>query len=151
MENLKKPHASHPANPRLAAVMYFANYIQQVGSGTLEMVKQCKTHGLPEPDFVSERNLEFKTILARDIFTETVLTQMGLNDRQLKAVKFIKEEGQISNQIYQQINKTTKRTASRDLAALVSKGVLKKTGVTGKGTLYCLRGHKGDKGDTKGT
>ncbi len=151
VEDLKKPHSSHPFNPTLANVLYYGNYIQQIGSGTTEMVRQCKTHGLPEPEFVSVRNLEFKTILARDIYTETTLQQLGLNERQLQAVKYVKETGQISNQIYQEITETTKRTASRDLANLVSLGVFKKTGVTGKGTLYVLRGHKGDKGDIKGT
>ncbi len=81
VEDLKKPHASHPANPTLAAAMYYANYIQQVGSGTMEMVKQCKAHGLPEPEFISGRNLEFKTILARDVFTVYVLKKIGLNER----------------------------------------------------------------------
>jgi len=79
VEDLKKPHSSHPSNPTLANVLYFGNYIQQVGSGTTEMVRQCKEHGLPEPEFVSVRNLEFKTILARDVFTEANLIQMRLN------------------------------------------------------------------------
>jgi len=151
IEDLKKPHSSHPSNPTLANVLYFGDYIQQVGSGTTEMVRQCKKHGLPEPEFVSVRNLEFKTILARDVFTETNLAQMGLNERQLLAVKYVKEKGQISNQIYQDIANVIKRTASRDLLALVKLGIFSKTGVTGKGTFYVLRGHKGDKGDIKGS
>jgi len=152
VEDLKKPHSSHPANPSLASAFYFGNYIQQVGSGTTEMVRQCKEHGLPEPEFVSVRNLEFKTILARDVFTENVLNQLGLNDRQLRAVQFIKEKGEITNRIYQKINSASKRTASRDLAELVYKWVLSKGGTTGKGTFYVLRtrgpyrGHKGAKG-----
>lgn len=151
IEDLKKPHASHPTNPLLATVLYLADYIQQVGSGTLEMIKQCKAQGLPEPDFISIRNLEFKTILSRDIFTEDVLSRIGLNERQFNAVRYIKQQGQISNQIYQKINNITKRTASRDLTELVAFGVLQKTGLTGKGTLYVLRGHKGHEGDKKGT
>jgi len=63
----------------------------------------------------------------------------------------VKEQGQVSNRIYQEINNTTKRTASRDLTNLVSLGIFKKTGVTGKGTLYGLRGHKRDNGDINGT
>ena len=151
VEDLKKPHSSHPSNPTLANVLYFGNYIQQLGSGTTEMIRQCKEHGLPEPEFVSVRNLEFKTILARDIFTEENLSHMGLNERQLQAVKYVKEKGQISNQIYQEINKVIKRTASRDLSSLVTLGIFNKIGITGKGTFYALRGHKGDKGDTKET
>ena len=159
VEDLKITHTSHPANTLLSSVMYYANYIQEAGSGTMEMVRQCKKAGLPEPEFVSVRNLEFKTILPRNVFTSEMLSRIGLNERQLNAVKYMKEHGQITNQIYQELNKTTKRTASRDLTDLVSNGVFQKSGVTGKGTLYELknfsngspRGHKGDKGDTKGT
>ena len=68
-----------------------------------------------------------------------MLSRIGLNERQLNAVKYVKEHGQISNQVYQDLNKTTKRTASRDLADLVSHGVFQKSGVTGKGTLYELK------------
>ena len=145
-EYLKKPHTSFPANPFLANALYLADYAQRAGSGTIEMIKQCKAQGAPDPEFVLIRNVEFRTILPRDVFTEDVLSKIGLNERQLKAVKYVKEKGQISNQIYQEINNTTKRTASRDLTVLVSSSVFKKTGVTGKGTLYTLGGHKGDTG-----
>ena len=139
VEDLKKPHASHPANPRLAAVMYFANYIQQVGSGTLEMVKQCKAQGLPEPDFVSERNLEFKTILARDVLTEEYLKRFGLNERQIKAIKFIKERGEISRKEYVSLVEISPRTAHLDLADLVNKQLL---GSIGKGRSVKYTLHK---------
>jgi len=146
VDDLKKPHTSFPANPSLAHVLYLADYAQKAGSGTLEMMEQCKAQHAPEPEFVSIRNKEFRSILPRDILTESVLAKLRLNERQLIAVKYVKENGRISNQIYQEINRAAKRTASRDLAQLVSLGVFQKTGVTGKGTLYTLRGHKGAKG-----
>jgi predicted HTH transcriptional regulator len=149
VEDLKKPHSSHPSNTTLANVLYFGNYIQQVGSGTTEMVRQCKEHGLPEPEFVSVRNLEFKTILARDLFTESNLIQMGLNERQLQAVDHIKKRGQITNNEYKEMAKVSKATATRDLMELSQKGIIEKTGVTGRGTIYHLKGKgliKGSKG-----
>ncbi len=157
VEDLRKTHTSHPGNPRLASVMFYGNYVQEAGSGTMEIIRQCKEAGLPDPEFVSVRNLEFKTILPRNVFTADLLARMGLNERQLKAVKYIKEHGQISNQVYQDLNKTTKRTATRDLTDLVSHGVLQKSGVTGKGTLYGLKnfsdgsGFKGGSGHGGGS
>ena len=139
VEDLKKPHSSHPSNPTIANVLYFANYIQQVGSGTTEMVRQCRMHGLPEPEFVSIRNLEFKTILARDVFTDDVLVKMGLNERQLQAVKYVKEKGRITNKEYREINNVSKPTATRDLAKLVDMKILKQKGIVGKGTVYTLK------------
>ena len=147
VEDLKKPHASHPSNTSLATVMYFANYIQQAGSGTLEMVKQCKAKGLPEPEFVSERNLEFKAILARDIYTDDILAKLGLNDRQVEAVKFVKIRGRITNKEYQKKFNLKKRQSTDDLKDLEIKGILTRVGTTGKGTYYILKGApKGRKG-----
>jgi predicted HTH transcriptional regulator len=147
VEDLKKPHSSHPSNPTLATVLYFGNYIQQVGSGTTEMVRQCREHGLPEPEFVSVRNLEFKTILARDIYTDDVLTKLGLNERQIEAVKFVKVEGRITNKEYQKKFDLKKRQSTDDLKELEIKGILMRVGTTGKGTYYILKGApKGRKG-----
>ncbi|MFC1807932.1 ATP-binding protein [Candidatus Omnitrophota bacterium] len=147
VEDLKKSHASHPANTTLANVLYFANYIQQVGSGTTEMVRQCKEHGLPEPEFVSVRNLEFRTILARDIYTNDVLAKLGLNERQVEAVKFVKVESRITNKGYQAKFNLKKRQSTDDLKELESKGIFTRIGTTGKGTYYILKGApKGRKG-----
>lgn len=150
VEDLRKPHSSHPSNPTLASVLFFGDYIQQVGSGTTEMIRQCKEHGLPEPEFVSIRNLEFKTILPRDMFTEVALQQLGLNERQLQAVKYVKEKGQITNKEYQKNFGLKKRQATDDLKELESKEIIKKIGTTGRGTYYVLRGANGAKRAPKG-
>lgn len=139
IEDLKKPHASHPANPTLAAVLYFANYIQQAGSGTLEMVKQCKAQGLPEPDFVSERNLEFKAILARDVFTDEFLSRSGLNERQIKAIRFIKGHGEISRKEYVELAEISPRMAHLDLTDMVNKKLIASVG-KGRSVKYILHG-----------
>lgn len=139
VEDLKKPHASHPANPTLATAMYYANYIQQVGSGTMEMVKQCKAQGLPEPEFISERNLEFKTILARDIFTDEFLSCLGLNARQMKAMRFIKEHGEISRKEYVELVAISPRMAHLDLTNMVNKKLITPVG-KGRSVKYILHG-----------
>lgn len=138
LEDLKKPHTSFPNNPLIAGTFYFANYIQRVGSGTMEMVKQCKAHGLPEPEFVSIRDVEFRTILPRDVYTRDVLDKLNLNDRQMKAVQYVKEHGNITNKEYRQKLGLPNRTALRDLSELCVKGILERVGVTGRGTKYVL-------------
>ncbi|MFH1900913.1 MAG: ATP-binding protein [Candidatus Omnitrophota bacterium] len=140
--DLKKPHRSYPGNPLLAEVLYLADYIQRIGSGTIEMVKQCKQAGLPEPEFVNNRGYEFRAILGRDVFTEAFLSRLGLNERQLKAVKYVKEKGNITNALYRRICETSERTATRDLSYLVSLNIFEQRGITGKGTAYILRRHK---------
>ncbi len=139
IEDLKKLHASHPPNTTLASVLYLANYIQQVGSGTTEMVRQCKKHGLPEPEFVSVRNREFRTILARNVYTESNLAYMGFNERQIEAVKYIKEHGEISRKQYVGLVGISPRMAHLDLANLLNKKIIERTG---KGRASRYRLHK---------
>lgn len=56
-----------------------------------------------------------------------------------KAVFYIKEQGRIANSEYQKLCQVAMRTASRDLAELVQKGIILQEGRTGKGTFYTLK------------
>lgn len=138
VEDLRKPHTSYPANPLLANTLYFGSYIQRTGSGTVEMIKQCHDQGAPEPEFVLIRNVEFRTILPRDIYTEDVLAKMGLNERQIKAVNFVKEHGHITNKEYVKLTSVASRQALTDLKSLVEKKVFSAVG-KGRSARYSVR------------
>ena len=58
------------------------------------------------------------------------LEKLGINDRQKKALEFIKEKGSISNKEYQNLNQISRYTASRDLKKLVFEDILR---IVGKG------------------
>ena len=81
--------------------------------------------------------------------TNNYLKSIGLNQRQIQAISYIKKNGKITNKEYQALNKVSKRTASRDLKELVSLNILEKIGTTGKGAYYIIKGTQtGHKGDT---
>lgn len=105
----------------------------------------CKEQGLPEPDFKEEMG-GFSVVFYKDIYTEEHLRKLGLNERQIKAVMYVKERGRITNKEYQEITGIKKRQASEDLRILIEKGIFQKLGTTGKGTYYILRGSKGVEG-----
>lgn len=63
LPQLKFPHGSFPANPLIAEPLYFAGYIERLGTGTLDMIRLCKEAGLNEPEFKQED--VFKTIIWR--------------------------------------------------------------------------------------
>lgn len=114
------------------------------------MQKYCREAGLPEPVF--EEYQGFRVIFRKGLYNEEYLRGLGLNERQIEAFFYVKEKGKITNTEYQEICKTTKRTASRDLKELVSSGIFEQIGTTGKGTEYVLqkgKEHKGDKRDIK--
>jgi predicted HTH transcriptional regulator len=138
IEDLSKSHQSFPANPLIADAFFKADYIQQAGSGTKEMVKLCRTTKLPEPVFESHRGI-FKTVIYRDIHTEDMLKKAGLNDRQIKAVLYAKQKGSITNKEFQSVCEVSKRTATRDLTELIKLNILKMTGKKGAGAVYTLK------------
>ena len=51
LEKLRTAHSSVPANPLLAEPLYLAEYIERMGTGTLDMIRRCAEAGLPEPEF----------------------------------------------------------------------------------------------------
>lgn len=146
VENLKQKHESIPRNPLLFKQFFWVKYVEDVGGGTLDMLNECKEWGIPDPEF-EDTGTAIIVTFRKSIFTPEILSKFGLNERQIKAVNYVKEKREITNAKYQAINKTTKKTATRDLAELVKKALLVRQGKTGKGVFYILnpavRGHKG--------
>jgi ATP-dependent DNA helicase RecG len=102
------------------------------------MIERCGEAGLPSPDF-EERASQFVATLWRDWLTDEVIDALKLNDRQKKAILFIKQNGSITNKQYQKLTKITDRTALRDIKELINKKVLHKIGTTGRATHYVIR------------
>ena len=51
---LRVAHGSVPHNPLLAESLYLAEYIERMGTGTLDMIRRCAEAGLQEPSFAVE-------------------------------------------------------------------------------------------------
>ena len=51
LEQLRETHRSVPSNPLLARSLYLTRYIEEIGTGTLDMIRRCRDAGLPEPEF----------------------------------------------------------------------------------------------------
>lgn len=139
LDALKHSHSSRPRNPIIADVSFKGGYIDAWGRGTIKILDTCKLADLPEPE-MKEQDGGFIITLFKDNLTEEQLTKLGLNDRQLKAIFFVKEKGKISNAGFQELYGVSKATATRDLTELVEKYELfEKLGQTGAGTAYVLK------------
>ncbi len=137
VDELKKNHSSYPRNELLADVFFKAGLIEAWGRGTIKIIDECKKAGLPEPEFKEEFG-GFAVYFYKDIYTEDNLRKMGLNERQIKAVKYVKEKGRITNREYQEITNVSRQMATIDLAEIVKKGVFTRIGKAGKGVAYQL-------------
>ena len=141
-EALFHEHDSIPRNRRIADAFFYSGLIERWGSGTLRMVEELAAVNLPSPQFISEPG-RFKVIFYKELITDDYLKKLHLSKRQLDAIAYIKEHGSISNTTYQTLAGVSKRTATRDLSLLKEKGILEIEGITGKGSVYKLKGVKG--------
>lgn len=135
-EKLKPIASQQPYEGRLIEVIDDA--VEKAGTGTTDMIADCRKAGLPEPDF-EQRGPYFVVTVWRDRLTEDVIASLGLNDRQKTAVLFTKQNGRITNKQYQELSKVTDRTVLRDIQELVNKDVLHKIGITGRATYYVIK------------
>ena len=135
VEELKRPHQSYLRNPLIAKVFYLAGYIEQYGSGTVRMVEWMKEARLPEPDYKEELG-GFSVYFYRDIYTEENLRKMGLNERQIKVLTYVKEKNSINLSSFRNlVPEVSEKTLYRDLQDLVRKDILIEVG-TKRGRRY---------------
>ncbi len=137
IELLKKKHESIPQNPLIAKSFFLIKWVEEVGTGTNKIITWCKDWGLPEPSF-EETGTSLVLTFNRYFVPESILG--GLTNRQRSAVEFLKQNEVITNKDYQELAHIAKATATRELAKMVEKGIIIKSGETGKGTFYVLKG-----------
>jgi len=128
IEKLLSKHPSKPYNPDIANAFFRSGYVEAWGRGIEKITSQCIEAGLPVPLFNIEGN-DFWTIFRKDRYNEQSLRELGLNERQIKAVLYVKKKGRITNLQFLEINEgITDRTALRDLDFLIEKGVFNRIG-----------------------
>jgi len=137
VEKLKTEHLSKPRNKLLAEIFFYAGFIEAWGRGTIKIVEKCLEQGLPEPDFMEENGVMTVTFY-KDKWNEENLKKLGLNERQIKAVMYVKENGKITNKKIQELFAISRETATRDLTYLTEKNILKSSGSKGAGAYYIL-------------
>lgn len=137
LESLKRQHPSRPRNPLLADICFKAGYIDSWGRGTLKIIHACKAAELPEPE-ITELDGGILVTIYLDRFTKDELINLGANERQVKAVEFVKVHGRIANREYQELNDCSKNTASSDLNDLMRRGILILGNAKGSATFYKL-------------
>jgi ATP-dependent DNA helicase RecG len=137
VERLSQKHASKPYNPDIANAVFRCGYIESWGRGTIKIIERCIEAGLPKPSYKYETS-GLWVIFNKDIYTKEYLISLDLNDRQIKAVLYTKENRKITNSEYQKINDCSRNTASNDLSELVEKGLIKPSGQKGAGAFYSL-------------
>jgi ATP-dependent DNA helicase RecG len=144
-ENITKKQYSR--NPIIAKILAKIRYIEELGEGWNKIIDEHKKHPLKPktPKIVSDEFSVLVTLFSTKEKFEKRTSE--LNERQKKAIEYTRKKGKITNSEYQKINKTIKKTSTRDIQDLVRREILFRKGRTGRGVYYILnpiyRGHKG--------
>ncbi len=133
------PHPSRLRNPLLAQTFYFAEIVERWGSGTTRMAQLCIAQNLPPPEF-AQISGEIHVTFRKDPYSDDRLRSLGMSERQIQAVHYVREKGSISNAEHRaRIGDVTDRTSLRDLEGLVKVGVLEPR-KSGRQTRYLMIG-----------
>lgn len=74
-EDLKHKHASHPRNPILADVFFKGGLIESWGRGTLKIIDECESAGLPTPE-IAEMTGGIIVTIYKDVYNEKHLVKL---------------------------------------------------------------------------
>lgn len=137
IEKLLTKHPSKPFNPDIANALFRSGYIESWGRGTIKMINECIHLGIPKPIYFYDMSgfwVEFR----KENLNPEYLKTLGLNERQISAIEYVKDKEKITNSDYQTIFKVSRNTASRDLTDLVNKGLFRTSSLKGAGSFYKL-------------
>ncbi len=142
-EDLLRDHDSIPRNPKIAAAFFFAALVEQWGTGTLRMAAALKEAGHSGPEFDARTVGRFRVVLRQGPAIKTRLQEMGLSDRQLQLIAYVREHGKITNRAYREMTGLSDEATRKEIAGLLDLGVLEQVG-RGRSTAYILKRRVGD-------
>jgi ATP-dependent DNA helicase RecG len=135
--NLTHKHPSRPFNPDMANTLFRAGYIEAWGRGTIKIIVECQRQGIPAPHYsfgAGGCTVEFFR------HTEASLRQRGLREDLRRIVLTAQQTGEVTNSAVQQLLGVSKSTATRYLNELDRLEYLQRSGTTGVGTGYVIKG-----------
>jgi ATP-dependent DNA helicase RecG len=137
VENLV--YEQHTRNPRIMRLLEDLGYVERRGIGIDTIIASMSTAGLQPPEF-EDRRVSFWVTLhgPNAIHTAEEYIRMGLNERQIQAIRVLHECSRITNREYQDLFDISERTALYDLSGLVEKGIALPVSA-GRGRYYILR------------
>jgi ATP-dependent DNA helicase RecG len=137
IDNLVEEHFSR--NPRLVAGLFQWGYIEELGLGIDRMIEEMTQAGHAPPHFKATPYSFTVTLSNIKERRAAPVWEKTMNERQARALTYLRDRGQITNREYQQLcPDVSAETLRLDLADLVERGVLMRIGAK-KGTYYILK------------
>ena len=134
-------------NPIIVKTLNKARYIEEMGEGWNRIFKEVKEYPLEFSRLpqISGNSRVVATIFSPQMDAEKKIEPIvgQLNERQIKALRYIEEHKKINRDYYCKINDVKKSVAYEELKFLVNRAIIKPVG-KGKATYYVLSGRLPD-------
>jgi ATP-dependent DNA helicase RecG len=140
-------------NPLIAAVFYDIGWAEAKGTGINTTRERLQAEGYSLPEYANDMKGDTFTLILRhpaefltsnvtpevDIYTDEHLRRFGLNERQKKAIEFMKHNVMLTMKEYIALFPTVnRRTLTRDLNHLIELGLLIRKGKGRRDLHYVL-------------
>ena len=128
-------------NPTIVTVLNKVSYIEAIGDGIDRVLEVIKNHPLkPDlPKFEEIGDSVRVTLYRAEMERLEIIDELlGLNKRQRRAVKILREQGRVTSKEYSEMFNIDRATAYRDLADLERKNIVSKRGKA-RATYYVLK------------
>jgi ATP-dependent DNA helicase RecG len=137
VDNIVDEHFSR--NPRLVNGLFQWGYIEELGLGIDRMIEDMVNGGHPPPKFEPKPYSFTVTLYNARERKPIPKWENVMNERQARALNFIRENGRITSRDYQLLcPDVSPETLRLDLQDLVNRGLLLRIGAK-KGTYYVLK------------
>lgn len=132
-------YEQYTRNPHIMRLLEDFGYVERRGLGVDQMIRAMTRAGLEPPVFENRGSSFWVTLQGKPPAQPLPdLEGLGLNDRQIRAVAHLQEQGRLTNREYQKLFGVAERTALYDLQGLVETGLALPVS-SGRGRYYILR------------
>ena len=132
-------YEQYTRNPHVMRLLENFGYVERRGLGIDRMIRAMTDANLEPPVFENRGTSFWVTLRGRPPSRPLPdLSGLGLNDRQMRAVEYLRVHGRITNREYQQEFGVSERTALYDLQGLVQARLALPVS-SGRGRYYMLR------------
>ena len=139
VKDLYRPHTSLPPNELIAGPMYLKGYIEKTGTGTDDVIRNCKAASIPPPVFTE--GPDFRAVLYRrseSAVTRETTTESGLKhavgsyegsyERSYEILELIKSNPRILAKEIAAKKSISWRAVMKHIAHLKKNGMLRRIG-----------------------
>jgi len=125
-------------NPLTYRFLRDLGYVEGLGTGIPRIKNKMRGEKLRDPEFLFTESFFRITIYNKRGKKSPIESEEDLNERQKKAIEYLKRNKTLKSNTYEEINKVSHGTAVKEINEMVEFEYLKKIGIY-KGAYYILK------------